>query len=511
MRRFILAALAVFALAISACSATTPNAGSEGTEPTGPSLGEQAGEDPGEQVEGEEGEEGRSGADEVIEEANQTQERLDALAEASANGTFGSGPTSALRTASGWSSEQLLNPGTDDWEPAVAADPRQPYVYLATTRYGTEKTCPKHCPSPFIALTRSNDGGDTWSKQEPLCVCRGSGGQYDPTLEVVPNTGFVYSVMLNADRAGAFSTAFLKSTDHGQTWTDPVHVYGHVSWTDKPEITSSPSGKDVYVSWNGPQGGDPYVGVSHDYGKTWAQEKLVTSKRYYYAYDATVLPDGVVVFSESSLDYSGPGSSVEGPIWHHAIISRDHGSSWENVIVDKVQNGEACVADGCSSDFYTGQASVTSDVNGHLVFAYEGASVDQGPQQIYIRTSNDDGRTWGGQRALSVAGENATGPRLTSDGSGDARIWYMQTSNGDDPDAWNVWYRSSSDGGKTWSSPLRLSNVTSGPGYKSADGFAEIYGDYGEIDVTSEGNTIAAWGEGFSYLGPGGTWYALQN
>jgi hypothetical protein len=48
-----------------------------------------------------------------------------------------------------------------------------------------------------------------------------------------------------------------------------VHVYGNVSWTDKPGVRMSPSGKDVYVSWNGPTGGDLWMGVSHDYGKTW--------------------------------------------------------------------------------------------------------------------------------------------------------------------------------------------------------------------------------------------------
>jgi hypothetical protein len=453
---------------------------------------------------------GRAGNQEVQEEADLTQERLDALAAAKAAGTFGVAEPIANHAAPGWSGEQLLNRGTDDWEPAIATDPNAPYVYMLTTRYGTAKTCPQHCPSPFIAMTISSDGGSTWGKQVPLCVCRGSGAQYDPTIQVVPNTGFVYAVFLNADRAGGFSTVFQKSTDHGKTWTDPVHVYGHVGWTDKPEVATSPSGRDVYTSWNGPQGGDLYMGVSHDYGKTWTHDKLTSSKRYYYAYDATVLPDGTVVFSESSLTYSGPGQSVEGPIWHHAIISRDHGASWENVIVDKVQNGESCVAAGCGSDFYTGQTSVSSDPSGHLVFAYEGATVDLGPQQIYVRTSDDEGRTWSPRVALSVAGENATGPRLASDGAGDARMWYMQTANGDDPNAWNVWYRASSDGGATWSQPVRLSDASSGARYKSADGFREVYGDYGEIGITNRGKTIAVWGEGVSYIGPGGTWFAIQ-
>ena len=50
----------------------------------------------------------------------------------------------------------------------------------------------------------------------------------------------------------------------------------------------------------------------------------------------------------------------------------------------------------------------------------------------------------------------------------------------------------------------------SGAGYKTADGFLEVYGDYGEIAVTSAGRTFAVWGEGFSYTGPGGSWFNLQ-
>jgi hypothetical protein len=445
------------------------------------------------------------GNEESQEESDVTQRRLDALAEARANGTFGTSAPITNHPAPGWSGEQLLNPATDDWEPAVGADPHAPYVYMLTTRYGTPKTCPSHCPTPFIALTISKDGGATWGPQVPLCVCRGSGAQYDPTIEVVPKTGVVYAAFLNADRHNGFSTVFQKSTDHGQTWTDPVHVYGHVAWTDKDEITMGPKGKDVYVSWNGPTGGDLYVGISHDHGKTWAQQRLTQTKRYYYAYD------GTVIFSESSLTYTGPGQSAEGPVWHHAIISRDHGATWKNVIVDKVPLGEACIAEGCSNDFYVGQTSVTTDPSGHLVFAYEGPRVDQGPQRVFVRTSNDEGRTWGPRLALSVPGEDATGPRLASGRKGNVRLWYMQTAKGDDPDAWNVWYRSSADGGSTWTSPVKLSDATSGAGYKTAAGFFEIYGDYGEIDITNTGNTIAVWGEGFSWTGPGGTWFAIQH
>jgi hypothetical protein len=130
---------------------------------------------------------------------------------------------------------------------------------------------------------------------------------------------------------------------------------------------------------------------------------------------------------------------------------------------------------------------------------------------VYVATSSDEGRTWSAGVPLSLAGENATQPRLASSGGGNVRIWYMQTAGGDDPDAWNVWYRSSTDGGDTWSAPVKLSDAPAGSaGYINANGFDEIYGDYGEIGITSQGRTIATWGEGFSWTGPGGTYYNLS-
>jgi hypothetical protein len=446
------------------------------------------------------GDAGRAGSEELDDDDAVTAERLEALATTS-------------NPATGWVGSRLLNAPTDDWEPAVATDPSAPYVYLLTTRYGIDAPgCSKQCPQPFIAMTTSRDGGSTWSEQRALCSCLGSKGQFDPTIEVVPTTGAVYSVFMNGDRHDGFSAVFSKSVDHGANWTAPVHVYGNVSWTDKPEIAASASGKDIYVSWNGPQGGDLYVGQSHDFGATWTQQKLSDSKRYYYAYDARVLADGTVVFSESSLVYSG-AKNVDGDVWHHAVISRDNGATWEDHVVAKVPIGEACVAEGCKPDFYVGQTSIVSDAPSHLVLAYEGPTVAQGPQQVYVATSSDGGRTWSPGVALSVAGENALQPRLASSGGGDVRLWYMQTAGGDDPDAWNVWYRSSSNGGRSWSSPVKLDDASAGggsPGYINANGFDEIYGDYGEIAVTNTGKTVAIWGEGFSYTGPGGSWFNIQ-
>jgi hypothetical protein len=508
-RRYLIAGLGIFLAIVLAVVLRPHDDGAvETTQPAASVDTGESGEAEAESEEEFEGEEGRGGATEAQEEAEVTEKRLEALAEAKAEGRFGQKIAATTAPATGWVGSRALSSNFDDWEPAVATDPKAPYIYLLTTRYA-ERDCGVHCPTPWIPLTVSSDGGATWSPQVPICQCDRSKAQYDPTIEVVPNTGAVYSVFLNWDRHNGFSTVFTKSTDHGKTWSDPVHVYGNVSWTDKPEITMSPSGKDVYVSWNGPQGGDLYVGISHDFGESWTQQKLSDDKRYYYAYDARVLADGAVVFSESSIVYSGL-TNTSGEVWHHAVISRDKGDTWENVVVAKVPQGELCVADGCGPDFYTGQTSVVEDRPGHLLFAYEGPTTDNGPQRVYVSTSSNAGRTWSAGKPLSVAGENATQPRLASSGGGNARIWYMQTA-GHDPDAWNVWYRSSSDGGSTWSAPVRISDAPAGAaGYIGENGFGEIYGDYGEIAVTNTGKTVAIWGEGFSYTGPGGSWFNIQ-
>ena len=75
-----------------------------------------------------------------------------------------------------------------------------------------------------------------------------------------------------------FNVVFVKSTDHGATWSAPVKTYGNVSWNDKPVIAVSDDGRDVYATFNGPTGGDPWLAQSHDFGATWAQTKLVEQR-----------------------------------------------------------------------------------------------------------------------------------------------------------------------------------------------------------------------------------------
>ena len=443
---------------------------------------------------------------EAEEQAEEAEERAEAFEEAVRAGQAGKAAPIVAAAAPGWAGEQLVDAAADDWEPAIAADPSAPWVYILTTRYGTTKPCPGNCPTPWIALERSSDGGATWTDGVPLCACKG-GGQFDPIIEVVPNTGAVYAAYMSG-----FNVMFTKSSDHGQTWSPPVKTYGNVSWNDKPVLAMNNDGRDVYVPFNGPTGGDPWLAQSHDFGATWTQAKLVNSNRYYFAFDADVAPDGTVYLGQSSILYGGGGNKGTTPtaaIDEHVFVSTNAGGSFTDRLVASVQPGLPCTADGCSPDFYLGHHALTVDGTGKVVFLYDGAATAGGLQTITARSSTNRGASWSPAVQLSATGSEATAPAAEATGTGDVRAWYQQTT-GSNVDAWNTYYRTSTDGGTTWSAAVKISDASSGAPYKSAAGSLEIYGDYGEMAITSTGKTIAVWGEGFSWTGPGGAWFNRQ-
>jgi hypothetical protein len=72
---------------------------------------------------------------------------------------------------------------------------------------------------------------------------------------------------------------------------------------------------------------------------------------------------------------------------------------------------------------------------------------------------------------------------------------------------WNTFYRSSTNGGATWSAESQLSGPLRGYDYILPGGFRFPFGDYFGIAIDSEGATQAVWGEGRNYKSPGSIWY----
>jgi hypothetical protein len=440
-------------------------------------------------------------AEEIAEQQEVLDERTEALTAATEAGTLGIVEPVRRVPSPGWAGQRIVNRRGNDWEPAVAADPNAPFVYILHNRYGGRDACPNGCPDPAMILHVSDDGGATWQPERFLCRCKGIGGQFDPLIEVVPDTGEVVAVWMNG-----FKIQFARSTDHGATWSKPTFIHPDVKWGDKPNLAISDDGQDVYVQFNGPTGGDAYASASHDGGATWSTIKITESDRYYFDYGGAVLPNGVVVFSQISFTYSGPHDAAEGVQRIHVFRSHDEGATWDELVVDELELGRECTSRSCYGDFYDSGPALAADADGDLVIVYNGASRHFGPQTVYARSSNNGGITWSDRVPLSKDGANSAFPAAAGEGDDVVRVWFMAQRN----QRWQVWYRTTDDLGATWSSREKLTDATSGTVYKHPTGFDEAYGDYGEIAITSDGHTIGVWGEGTSYHGPGGVWFNRQ-
>jgi len=439
--------------------------------------------------------------EEIAEQQEVVDERTDALEAAAAAGTLGIVEAIRRDPSPGWAGERIVNRTGNDWEPAVAADPNAPFVYILHNRYGGQDACANGCPDPAMILHVSDDGGRTWGPERFLCRCKGIRGQFDPLIEVVPDTGDVVAVWMNG-----FKIQFARSTDHGVTWAKSTWIHPDVKWGDKPNLAISDDGQDVYVQFNGPTGGDVYAAASHDGGLTWSTVRITDGQRYYFDYGGAVLPNGEVVFAQISFTYSGPHDAAEGVQRIHVFTSHDDGATWSEVVLDELELGRECTSRSCYGDFYDSGPALAADDDGDLVIVYNGASRPFGPQTVYARSSSNGGVTWSDRVQLSKDGVNAAFPAAVGEGDDGARVWFMAQRRRH----WQVWYRTTSDLGATWSTREKVSDATSGTVYKHPSGFDEVYGDYGEIAITSTGDTVAVWGEGKSYYGPGGVWFNRQ-
>ena len=153
------------------------------------------------------------------------------------------------------------------------------------------------------------------------------------------------------------------------------------------------------------------------------------------------------------------------------------------------------------------QAVMGSDAAGTLYALWNTGTVDKGPERIYFARSADAGATWSKKIDVSTArpGVNHAFPALVGGAAGDVRISWMDTRAGS---LWNTYYRSSKDGGRTWSAEVGVSTDVPGYSYIQPAGFSFPFGDYYEMDIDDRGNTHMIWSEGLSYAGPGSIWYA---
>ena len=415
-------------------------------------------------------------------------------------------PTALAGSPSFTSPVRLGFPAGDDWEPAIAAAGTaadgQGHVYALWTHYGADPACPG-CGSPHAELQVSSDGGMTWSSPRPLRST--TTRQDDPQIVVTGTT--VYAAFMENDKSSEY---VLRSDDFGATWTtalaEPLQ-----RGMDKDILVAS--GQDVYVAFHA--GMKIYVSASHDGGATWSLERPVPNTNSKLGYSLT---SGGAIDSHGAVYFAWEGYLQNGKASGAANLyltkSTDGGATWSTSLV---AFSEAILPCDCGGwNFWGPQMALAVDGLDRVYVLYNATGTSSGVGRMLFTRSSDGGTTWAPPTDVSLApaGSNDVFPAMVARGDGDVRIAWMDDRNGhdaggNDPAArWNTWYRTSADGGTTWSGETRLSQPAAGYPYSFDDGYLQPYGDYMELDIDGAGRTHAIWGEGYSYAGPGNVWYA---
>jgi hypothetical protein len=385
----------------------------------------------------------------------------------------------------------------DQWEPAIAAD-RFGHIYILYPQYSGVPGC-STCYSPTMILLISSDHGATWSAPAIIYPAGQTTGQWDAQIVVDPVDGrTVYASWL---QNGKSDIAIAKSTDYGATWS-VVIADSTKAGTDKPILVVH--GQDIYVSYNHTQ--TVYVSSSHDGGATFTAVKINTNAKFGWslAGGGAIGSDGSIYFSWAGYTQNG---GAKGPVNLYVSKSADGGRTWMSTQIDTSGAPPDCSAFLCGWAFLGAQMTMTADSSGNLYLLWNGGSVAKGPERIYFAKSTNNGASWSAKVDVSTtpAGTSHAFPAIAATGNGDVRIAWMDTRAGSH---WNVYYRSSTNGGSTWSSEVRLSTYVAGYSYIFADGFSFPFGDYFEMDIDELGTTHAVWGEALNYDTPGSIWYS---
>ena len=406
-------------------------------------------------------------------------------------------------------------PGGDDWEPSVAAD-QSGHVYALWTHYvgfeggatgEVDPSCPE-CPSPHMVIQISDDNGATWG--EPHALAPSEERQDDPQIVVDAGDGrTVYAAYMEGDKSSMFVA---RSDDFGVTF-EPVLVEPIQRGLDKIALAARDG--HVYLVYHSQQ--KIFASISHDGGATWMVTQPVRNTNSELGVS---LPSGAAIDSQGVAYFAWNGvnrpGQAKGTINLYVTKTADGGATWTTSVIDQSAAPPQCDCGGW--DYWGGQMAIGVDDLDRVYVLWNANRVRFGPNRLFFARSTDGGATWSNAIDVSPApaGSNNLFPALVATGDGDVRIAWQDDRNGhdaggDDPNArWNTYYRHSSDGGMSWSAETQLSAFVAGYAYKFADGYLQPYGDYFELDIGADNKTVALWGEGNSYVGPGNVWIATE-
>ncbi len=160
-----------------------------------------------------------------------------------------------------------------------------------------------------------------------------------------------------------------------------------------------------------------------------------------------------------------------GELWSRT--SQDGGATWSS----ETQIDGCCRRNPSLARGTDGTLWLAHDLERYVETVIEPGIIEvQVFQEIWLRTSTDGGATWSAERRLATGSNRDNDPAILEAAGG--VLWLVwQSGRADNGD---LWYQTSTDGGATWSAEAQL---TAGPAYDQAPTVAQA----------ADGRIVVAW------------------
>jgi hypothetical protein len=360
----------------------------------------------------------------------------------------------------------------------------------------------------------SSNGGSTWG---PLRVIADSIGgttypsQVDVTDTVDPATGYVYGSFLAYGVGGSAKAdvALVRSTDHGTTWTSQKINVGCTN-CDHPWIVAR--NHVIYVAYD--QGKAHYIAMSTDDGRTWSESLVGSFDIVAFAEGAVEDAAGNVYFAWGDCTKSSCSGNAVGDYSVSKTLAGTLTTTFSHVATAPA--GPACPYNpNCGFAFFGVQDDIAIDAAGTLYLVWQDGQDHAkagSPPIVQLSKSADGGQSWtyvgraDDKTASGCAGSAcyALFPRMAAGSAGAIDVMWMDDRSGsplDHENGWNVWLRSSTNGGASWTGPSRQVSTYDPTRVQSEpNGYLFPYGDYEDLQLRS-GTAYMIWGEGVNYNG----------
>ena len=267
-----------------------------------------------------------------------------------------------------------------------------------------------------------------WSAAHRLTWTSGVSGAPDIAIDSSDTIHVVWS----DDTPGNNEIYYKRSTDGGTTWSAAKRI----AWTAGNSLSPAmaiDSSETLHVVWADytPGNYELYYKSSADAGTTWsAAQRLTWTSGDSYAPAIAIDPSETlhVVW----YDYT-PGKTE---IYHKS--SADAGTTWSAAKRITWTSG------------WSGGAAIAIDLSDAIHIVWEDDT--PGNTEIYYKGSADGGSTWSAAKRITWTPSKSYGPAITTDSSDAIHVVWSDLTPGN----MEIYYKGSADGGSTWSASKRL-------------------------------------------------------